>query len=184
MLEQPMYRRPLLTIAICLLLVSCSIGGIYTDYNKLSIQEKNNVVALTGNISDIQDYTKLYKTTAEQVKQYINEKKNVVVYNYVPFCRAENCISPNMFINEAKLKGYSALVITNTYLDAFIAVGNDFPLLIIDNSKYNTKVRGKYTERFYQDLLGVSLKSINYASYHLYKDGRYIKSYKNSKDIQ
>ncbi|BAR95556.1 hypothetical protein PI172_0828 [Prevotella intermedia] len=40
MLEQPMYRRPLLTIAICLLLVSCSIGGIYTDYNKLNKQEK------------------------------------------------------------------------------------------------------------------------------------------------
>ena len=184
MLEQPMYRRPLLTIAICLLLVSCSIGGIYTDYNKLNKQEKNNVVALTGNISDIQDYKKLYKTTAEQVKQYINEKKNVVVYNYVPFCRAENCISPNMFINEAKLKGYSALVITNTYLDAFIAVGNDFPLLIIDNSKYKTKLRGKYTDLFYKDLLEVSLKSINYASYYLFKDGKYIKSYKNSKDIQ
>ena len=68
-----------------------------------------------------------------------------------------------LYINEAKLKGYSALVITNTYLDAFIAVGNDFPLLIIDNSKYNTKLRGKYTDLFYKDLLGVSLKSINYA---------------------
>ena len=184
MLEQPMFRRPLLTIAICLLLVSCSIGGIYTDYNKLSIQEKNNVVALTGNISDIQDYTKLYKITAEQVRQYIREKKNVVVYDYIPFCKAETCISPYVFINAVTAKGYAPLIITNTYLDAFIAVGKDFPLHIIDNSKYNTKVRGKYTERFYQDLLGVSLKSINYASYHLYKDGRYIKSYKNSKDIQ
>ncbi|BAR95555.1 hypothetical protein PI172_0827 [Prevotella intermedia] len=76
------------------------------------------------------------------------------------------------------------MVITNTYLDAFIAVGNDFPLLIIDNSKYNTKLRGKYTDLFYKDLLGVSLKSINYASYYLFKDGKYIKSYKNSKDIQ
>lgn len=179
-----MYRNPFLIVGLCLVLTSCSIGGIFTDYNKLSKQEKDNVVTYKGNISEIQDYTKLYKITAEQVRQYIREKKNVVVYDYTPFCKAETCISPYVFINAVTAKGYAPLIITNTYLDAFIAVGKDFPLHIIDNSKYNTKVRGKYTERFYQDLLGVSLKSINYASYHLYKDGRYIKSYKNSKDIQ
>ena len=179
-----MYQRPFLIIAFCILLTSCSIGGIFTDYNKLSKQEKENVVTYAGNISDIRDYTKIYKITVEQVKQYISEKKNVVVYDYVPFCRSENCVSPKILINEAKLKGYDALIITNTYLDAFIAVGNDFPLLVIDNSKYNTKLRGKYTDLFYQNLLGVSLKSINYASYNLFKEGKYTRSYKNSKDIQ
>lgn len=174
----------LATLTFCLLLSACSISGIFTDYNQLTQEEKEKVVKCTEDISKINDFNKLYVVNVAQIKQFITEKQNVVVYSYVPFCTSKNCISPKTLIDDMKAKGYSTLIVSDTYADAFISVGSNFPLLMIDNTVYKTKLRGKYTELFHKDLLGVPLKSINYASYHLFQNGKYVKSYQNYKEIE
>ena len=65
----------------------------------------------------------------------------------------------------------------------FLGITNNFPILMIKTSVYNTKSRAKYIDKFYHSLIGLNLKEIDYASYHYFSNGNYIKSFKNPKDI-
>lgn len=55
---------------------------------------------------------------------------------------------------------------------------------MIKTSVYNTKSRAKYIDKFYHSLIGLNLKEIDYASYHYFQNGTYIKSFKDFKDIE
>lgn len=168
----------------CLVLNSCQISGLTSGYNHLSREERGKIVNYKGKIDSISDYSLVYTITAEQVKDYILTHQRVIVYNYTPFCKSSFCISPTTLVGFYKAKGINVLVISNLYDDIFKGIGKDFPMLMINTINYNTKWRGKYTDAFYFSLIGFTHKEIDYAIYHYFFNGAYIKSFQNSADIE
>lgn len=166
-----------------LALTSCQISGLTSGYSHLSKQEQARVIKYKGNIAEIQDYSKIYAITPEQVKTYLSVHNKVIVYDYTPWCKSKYCVSPTLLANQCKANKVDLLVISNVYDDVFRAVNESFPLLIIDTAALKTKWRGKYIEKFYFSLIGKYQKDINYAGYHYFQNGNYIKSFKDFKDI-
>lgn len=168
---------------ICVVLSSCQISGLTSGYTHLSKTERQKVINYTGKIDHISDYSNVYTVTAEQVREYLLTHKKVMIYNYTPFCTSSFCISPISFIELCKSKDIDVLIISNIYDDIFRCINKDFPMLMINTKEYQTKWRGRYTEAFYFSLIGRTHKEINYASYHYFQNGTYVKSFKDFKDI-
>lgn len=172
------------TLLTCLVLSSCQISGLTYGYTHLSKKEQGKVIDYKGKIDSISDYSNVYTITVEQVKEYILTHRKVIVYNYTPFCKSSFCISPVSLIELCKTKGIDVLVISNLYDDIFMCTNKEFPILMINTKEYKTKWRGKYTDLFYFSLIGHTHKEINYASYHYFLNGIYVKSFKDFKDIK
>jgi hypothetical protein len=177
-----MKRNIILIFLISLVLNSCQISGLTSGYSHLSRQQKTKVIDYKGNIEDITDNTKIYTITVKQVKDYILSHEKVLVYDYTPYCKSQYCCSPNLLVSLCERQGIKVLVIANVYDDIFKRINNGFPLLMINTKPYS-KWRWKYTDRFYYDLIGYIGKDIDYASFHYFINGTYIKSFKDFKDI-
>ena len=72
---------------------------------------------------------------------------------------------------------------SNIYDDIFKQKHTTFPMLMIDTKQFPTKWRAKYLNLFYLPLTGHTDKELNYAIFHYFEKGKYVKSYKNSNDI-
>ena len=172
-----------LSALILLGLSSCQIAGLTSGYSHLSDAQKERVITLEENIDEIHDFSKVYKVSLNQVKQYIETHDKVLLYNYTPFCHSTYCVSPAALVSQCKDKGINVLVISNIYDDIFKQKHTTFPMLMIDTKQFPTKWRAKYLDLFYSPLTGHTDKELNYANYHYFEKGKYIKSYKNSNDI-
>ena len=168
----------------CFVLTSCQILGLTSGYTHLSKREQEKVIHYKGNIDSISDYANVYAVTVEQVKEYVLTHKKVIVYDYTPFCKSPFCTSPTALTKRYKAKGIDVLVISNIYDDIFKSVNKEFPMLMIDTKEYKTKWRGKYIDSFYFALTGLTLKEVNYALYHYFRNGTYVKSFKDPKEIE
>ena len=172
-----------LSALILMGLTSCQISGLTSGYSHLSDAQKKRVITLEENIDDIHDLSKVYKVSLNQVKQYIETHDKVLLYNYTPFCHSTYCVSPAALVSQCKDKGINVLVISNIYDDIFKQKHTTFPMLMIDTKQFPTKWRAKYLDLFYSPLTGHTDKELNYAIFHYFEKGKYIKSYKNSNDI-
>lgn len=173
-----------ISLLTCLVLVSCQISGLTSGYNHLSKQQKEKIIDYNGKIDNISDFTNVYNVTVEQVKEYLSNHNNVIIYDYTPFCKSSFCLPLNTLEDICKKNNTDLLVISNIYDDIFLGVTNNFPILMIKTSVYNTKSRAKYIYKFYQSLIGLNQKEIVYASYHYFQNGTYIKSFNDIKDIE
>lgn len=93
-------------------------------------------------------------------------------------------MSPLALSEICKRQNIDLLVISNIYDDVFSAVNKNFPILMIDTDALQTKWRGKYIEAFYHPLIGRSQKEINYAGYHYFHNGAYVRSFKDYREIE
>lgn len=169
---------------VCLLLVSfvlfsCQISGLTSGYSHLSKAEQRNVVYYNGEIADIRDFSSVYCVTVGQVRKFIATHDKVLIYDYTPYCKGPNCVSPASLSRICKQQKVDLLVISNIFDDVFYAVNKDFPILMINTKAYDTNRRSKYLEAFYKDLTGLGLKDTGYASYHYFSNGAYVKSFLN-----
>lgn len=171
------------TLLVCFILSSCQIAGLTSGYSHLSKVEKERVINYTGKIDSISNYSYVYNITVEQIKEYILAHKKVIVYNYTPFCKSPFCVPPFLLIDRCKSKDINVLIVSNIYDDLFMHMSKSYPLFMINTKKYKTKWRWKYIESFYFPLIGHNQEEINYANYHYFQDGVYIKSFENFKDI-
>ena len=146
-------------------LTSCQIGGLTSGYSHLSATQKERVVTLEDDIDAIHDFSKVYKVSLNQVKQYIETHDKVLLYNYTPFCHSTYCVSPAALVSQCKDKGINVLVISNIYDDIFKQKHTTFPMLMIDTKQFPTKWRAKYHDLFYSPLTGHTDKELNYASF-------------------
>ena len=167
----------------CLSLVSCQIGGLTPAYNHLSDNAKKKVINYDGKIDDVSDYNNVYVITHEQVKAYLSRHKEVVVYDYTPFCNSDFCVSPTVFSGVCKEEGIDFIVISNVYDDLFKHINYYFPLFMINNKKYKTKWRWKYIKAFYFGLIGTNDKNVIHQSYHYFINGTYIGSCRDISEI-
>lgn len=173
----------LVTIFVCSALSSCQISGLTSGYSYLSKTEKERVINYTGKIDSISNYSYVYNITPEQIKEYLAAHKRVILYDYTPYCKSPNCVSPFYLIESCKAKDIDVLIISNIYDELFWHINKSFPLLMINTKECKTKWRWKYIDNFYLPLIGCKTKEVNYAGYHYFQDGKYIKSFKSYKDI-
>ena len=151
-------------------LASCQISGLTSGFSSLPKGAQERVVHYKGAIDDIRDFSNIYAIGVEQTKDYLTKHEKVIIYDFTPFCKSGRCVSP--------------LVISNIYDDVFSAVNKNFPILMIDTDALQTKWRGKYIEAFYYPLIGRSQKEINYAGYHYFHNGTYVRSFKDYREIE
>ena len=173
----------LVTIFVCSALSSCQISGLTSGYSYLSKTEKERVINYTGKIDSISNYSYVYNITPEQIKEYLAAHKKVILYDYTPYCKSPNCVSPFYLVESCKAKDIDVLIISNIYDELFWHINKSFPLLMINTKECKTKWRWKYIDNFYLPLIGCKTKEVNYAGYHYFQDGKYIKSFKSYKDI-
>ena len=173
----------LVTIFVCSALSSCQISGLTSGYSYLSKTEKERVINYTGKIDSISNYSYVYNITPEQIKEYLAAHKRVILYDYTPYCKSPNCVSPFYLVESCKAKDIDVLIISNIYDELFWHINKSFPLLMINTKECKTKWRWKYIDNFYLPLIGCKTKEVNYAGYHYFQDGKYIKSFKSYKDI-
>ncbi len=165
-------------------LVSCQISGLTPGFSHLPKRAQERVIHYKGAIDDIRDFSNIYTVGIEQIKDYLTKHEKVIIYNFTPFCKADFCVSPLALSDICKKQNADLLVISNIYDDIFNAVNKSFPILMIDTDALQTRWRGKYVEAFYYPLIGRSQKEINYAGYHYFHNGKYIRSFKDYKEIE
>ena len=158
------------------LLTSCiEING--SGYSDLSESEKKQVKKCTSDLESLQNDGNLYQITAEQAKEYIKKEQNVLVYEYLPFCSGESGRSPmevKAYCDEKELK---CLIISSVYDGIFpIPTNNTFPMLVIDNQVYGTDNYQEYGDKFYLQLTGSDDESRMESTYHLFRNGEYVRS--------
>lgn len=178
-----MKRSIIIFLLVPFFLVSCQIAGLTSGYSHLSKKEQAKIINYKAKIDEIHDYSNIYTVTVEQVKEYLSNHNNVIIYDYTPFCKSSFCLPLNTLEDICKKNNTDLLVISNIYDDIFLGITNNFPILMIKTSVYNTKSRAKYIDHFYHALIGLNQKEIDYASYHYFSNGNYIKSFKNPQDI-
>lgn len=177
-------KQILLAIFAVLFVTSCQITGFTSGYSSLSQREKDRVFDYTRAIDSISDDSCVYNITHKQVLEYAANRENLIVYNYTPVCSSKNCISPQGLAEICKEQQIDFLIVANEYHRLIkLATNSGFPVFMINTKEYNTKSRSKYIELFYKELTNTDCEEVNYASYHYFKNGVYVKSFKNYNDI-
>lgn len=138
----------LVTIFVCSALSSCQISGLTSGYSYLSKTEKERVINYTGKIDSISNYSYVYNITPEQIKEYLAAHKRVILYDYTPYCKSPNCVSPFYLVESCKAKDIDVLIISNIYDELFWHINKSFPLLMINTKECKTKWRWKYIDNF------------------------------------
>lgn len=72
------------------------------------------------------------------------------------------------------------LVVSSVY-DGILPISQniEFPIFVIDFNPYHTDNYQKYSEEFYKCLTNDDSEDRKYSSYHLFEEGKYIKSLSN-----
>ena len=74
-------------LAFTSLISSCAVGGLTSDYNKLTAKEKQRVVKSFGDIDQLKADNTIYLVEVQQVKDYCNKHQQVVYIRLYPQLR-------------------------------------------------------------------------------------------------
>lgn len=178
-----LYRSAILLVVLCLLCASCiSLGGLYCGYNQLSDEQKQQVKVLETFIENIVADGNIYLVTHEQVAAFIKTHEDVLIYEYTPWCSAENCANPHEVAKLCKERGSAFLLISTTLEDFSDLLKLKLPTFAINHHAYQTNVRSKYLRKFYDTLTGIPEKERGLGSYYIFRNGQFVQAYKNFRD--
>ena len=168
--------------ALLLLFVSL-IGINESGYESLSPDEKARVKVCDRPMSEIVYDNQVYQVTVEQVRAYMKDIPDLIVYEYLPFCGAPSCVPPIHAHKFCKKKGLSVCVISSTYDGLFQLQQKTLPLFVINHTVYGTDNYQKYSEQFYNALTGTTPEEREFHAYHYFKNGYYVCSYGSLESI-
>lgn len=165
----------ILSLIVAIAMQSC-IAINKSGFSDLSEAEKQKVKSCSASLESISNDGNLYKVTAEQVSMYINSKQDVLVYEYLPFCKVG--LPPAEVKQICDKMQWDYVVISSVYDGIFpIPSSNTFPMFVIDNSVYNTDNFQTYSNKFYTDLTKSDSKERKTSSFHYFHNGEYVRSY-------
>ena len=175
-MELNKFIRSVLFLMVGVILTSCiEVNG--SGYSDLSESEKQHVKNCEAPLDSIRNDGNLYKVTLKQVRDYIKGHKEVVVYEYLPFCQGDNGILPSDIKKICDKRNMHLVVISSVYDGIFpIPLGNTFPLFVIDNSVYQTDNYQTYSEQFYKSLTNSDSEDRKISSFHYFSNGKYVRS--------
>lgn len=151
------------TLAISVLLSSCSISGLTNDYSKLKEDDKAKIVTLEsfGNLN----IEKIYKISGKQLRSEIAKNEKSLVYIFKNGCTSDLCKPMFVYENYAKQNGYELFLVMEGYgnLEDTLGQRNNFTsqLFSINTDLYDSKYRAVYSRMFENELLN---KDLNYKS--------------------
>lgn len=155
-----------------------------SGYQQLTAEEKARVKVCQGPMSQIVYDGNVYQVTATQVRDYMRDIPDLIVYEYFPLCTISSCVSPTHVLKFCKRKGLRLCVISSVYDGLFLLKQQVLPLFAISPAVYGTDDYQVYTSRFYDELTGVSEEERGPALYHYFKYGTYVCSYGNLESLR
>lgn len=179
------YRRiSILLILMGAMGIICSscgmivIKGYYSDYKKLTEEEKAKVLRCKTSIDSLNNDGNIYIIDTLQIRNYLNNHHKVFIYEWSPLCHAQSCISPTLFENFCMENELMPCIIITIFDFSSIPSPETLhsPILFIDTTLYKTDVADKYCKRFFDQLTGIKLKKRGYGRFHLFKKGKFIKT--------
>lgn len=169
-------------------LISCSITGLTSDYNKLSEREKEAITSysLEENYTD----KKVYRINGIQLLAEIKKHPKALVYEFTNGCISATCYPLVIFENYAKENNYKLFLVMNGYnnIKESLAENINTPLFSIDEIYYESKFRNKYIKKFTKDLLSEEpnteeiLKEF-YGGIYLFENGKLTKTERDLKNL-
>lgn len=174
--------HPILLLLTGLLFTSCVING--SGYSELTESEKQHVKKCTCDLGALRNDGNLYQVTVEQMKVYIQKERNVLVYEFLPFCSGESGRSPMEVQGYSEEKGLKCLVVASVYDGIFpIPATYTFPMLVIDHQAFGTDNYQEYGDQFYRQLTGTDDPSRKDGTFHLFRNGKYVRSLASLADL-
>lgn len=175
-------------IVLCLLglfmFTSClSIKGLDTGYGTLTEAQKGRVLKYDGNIETLRYDGKVYKITANQMKQYVSLQDCVLVYDYKPHCSEKYCVNPSAVEKYCQQHNCKFCLVACDLDGIFDTSLFESPLLFMDNEAYGTHLQSKYESRFLEDLTGKTYKERGYGRFLLFRHGLYVGTYDSYTDV-
>ena len=154
-------------LAFTSLISSCVVGGLTSDYNKLTAKEKQRVVKSFGDI--------------DQLKAD-NKHQQVVIYDYTPNCGSSACMQVNDFVDMCKANGTNPLVIGDTFWGLADTRKLGIPLLMIDPQPLGTKWRSRYIRLFFNELIDSNSPNPPQGLYFSFQNGKHIGNFRSCKE--
>lgn len=158
--------------------------GLHSGYNHLTAEQKSRVVDFDGKAARLHADGRVYRVTVPQLQDVISKEKDVIVYEFIPFCRSENCVSPAFFEEYCQKKGYRYAIVSVMYDQLMDYHNLSQPLMVIDTRAYRTKLRTRYQRLFFDELTGTTQEARNYHSFHRFHQGKYVGTYGKCTDIE
>ena len=178
-----MKKRVVVCLLNLLVLTSClSISGFDTGYGTLTEEQKDKVLKYEGDLETLRYDGKVYKITANQLKQYVSQQECVLIYDYKPHCSGNYCVNPadvEKYCQQHNCKFCLVACDLDGIFDTYLF---ESPLLFMDNEAYGTHVQSKYESRFLEDVTGKTYKERGYGRFILFRHGLYVGSYDSYND--
>ena len=169
----------------CIALTSCGlieINGV--DYSSLTREEKQHVLKCDRPIDSLRCDGYVYQINVEQMKKYLQNHEDVIVYQYSSFCASDDCISPYAAEKISNIFGFDFCIVADSYDYLFLTDDIKTPMLIPDHELYKTQKIGKLNRRFYDELTGVTKEERGYNRFFYFRRGEYVCSYGSLKEAQ
>ena len=169
----------------CIAFTSCGlieINGV--DYSSLTREEKQHVLKCDKPIDSLRCDGYVYQINVEQMKKYLQNHEDVIVYQYSSFCASDDCISPYAAEKISNIFGFDFCIVADSYDYLFLTDDIKAPMLIPDHELYKTQKIGKLNRRFYDELTGVTKEERGYNRFFYFRRGEYVCSYGSLKEAQ
>lgn len=166
-------------LLLSVLLLSGCAHGRTSGYDRLSDEDKARIRPCTRPMSQIVYDGNIYQVTVSQVREYMRDIPDLIVYEYFPLCSISSCVSPTHVLKFCKKKGLRLCVISSVYDGLLLLQQNVLPMFAIDPMVYGTDDYQVYTTKFYDELTGVNEEIRGPSLYHYFKNGTYVCSYGN-----
>lgn len=161
---------------LSLLFSSCTIIGYTSGYKKLSAESKQKVHICETSIDSLKNDGCFYQVNVIQLQQYIEKHKKALVYEWTPYCKDKNCISPIEAEQICQKNNVAFCLIMTIYNEQYFHLikGLHSPILTINTNDYKTDIQHKYVDHFFRDLTYTNYNERGYGRYYYFKDGRFI----------
>ena len=166
----------ILTALPLLLLNSCFIQGVTSDYGKLDENQKAKIIQLKS-FNNLKPGI-IYLINASQLKDEIRKYPKTIVYIFTNGCSSSHCKPLNVYENYAKKHDYKLFLVMTGFADLDQTTDQDIitPLLAVDNKYYKSRLRNNYVRFFTNDLLDKPLKSKDseyQGSLYFFRNGKF-----------
>jgi len=175
-------------IGIVFVSVICMLGACIRfdnacTYNKLSAGQQARVKVADRPIEQITATDTVYRVNASDIRKLAQKHKDVLVHEYLYYCKSEKCANPWAVKKFCEDRGIMYCIVYPTYSEIF-NLKTPTPKLTIDEGYYNTKWEGENIKRFDEDLTGKTQKENGNCLYYYFHDGKFVKGYQWYEDVE
>lgn len=165
-------------------LTSCGIIVAINDigYRLLKSDERNRVKLCTTSIASLPVDSCLYQVNVAQVKEYIATHEDVVVYQYLTYCRSEACENSAIVERECEAAGLDFVALLGTYDYFDRAHLEKHPRLVMNHKEYNTNNSKKVWKAFISELTGMDAKKLDGNKYYFHR-GKFVQDVSHINEI-